>query len=166
MPASNPLTAIDNLVADAILDHPLFANMPPESFQVFDRPIDARGDVEGAIDLGKRIWIEPQRSDVTLDYSSGSTRFVRRWLVSFGNDSMAVEEIRMLEWKLIQALTRLYNLTHADGSPILASETFPLTIQAIKPGGSQPERNPLADTEAWVDEIHVTAELFASTADV
>lgn len=166
MPASNPLTSIDLLIADAVRLHPFFADIASESIQVFDRPIDVRGEVEGAIDLGKRIWIEPQRSDLQLDYSSGSTRFVRRWLIGFGNDNMAVEEIRILEWKIIQALGRLYNKEHADGSPIMDSETTPLLIEAIRIGGGNPERNPLTDVQAWFDEILVTAELFAPTENI
>lgn len=164
MPVSNPFTAIDNIVASAITGHTLFANLNISGrIQVFDRPIDIRGEIEASADMGKRIWIEPVSSDPRWNFSSGSTQFVEQYRVGFGNGDMKLEEIRQLKWDILQALATLSNLKNPDGTPLDGTATTPLDIQSITIGGSRPERDPLSDPQEWLDEILVTVTAFAST---
>ena len=165
MPPSNPLTAIDDIVINAIMGHALFAGLVADGrIQAFKEKIDIREGVEESSDMGKRVWIEPESSTPDWNFSSGSTQFVEKYRIGFGNGEMKLEEIRILKWMLIQALATLSGLRHPDGTQLQDVETMPLQIQSITIGSSRPERDPLSDPEEWNDEILITVTAFAPTA--
>ena len=165
MPASNPFTAIDGLVSDAIVGHALFAGLVSSGrIQVFDRSVDIRGEIEESADMGNRVWIEPVSTGTAWNFSSGSTQFVERYRVGFGNGDMKLEEIRTLKWNIVQALAILAELKHPDFTPISDAETTPFQIQSINISGGRPERDPLSDPQEWSDEILVAVTAFMNTS--
>ncbi len=155
--ATNPLTLIDDVVADAFRGSAgITAIVPADLIQVWDREVDVRGDVEDAPDLGRRLWITPIASPTDFNFSSGSTRFTRRYRLGFGTGGVAVQACREMEWQILIAARRLHDLQGPDGSPLDAQVIAPLALESASVGTTDPEREPLFDPQEWTDVCELT----------
>lgn len=156
MPASNPYTAIDEMIADNFReDASLLAVCPLAHMQFYDRQQDVRGDIDQSPDLGNRLWIFPLPDEDDWNWSSGCIRIVLKYLVGFGTGKMRMEDNRILKWLVMRGFARLHRLENAAGDPLVPGAD-PFLLESITPGRTNPEREPMYDPEEWMDERELT----------
>lgn len=164
MPYSDPLSAVDGLVADAIRGHAdvLAIIGSAERVDAIDRRVDLREQFENAPDLGPRIWIRPDDDEALSEYSNGACLLVQNYRVMFAAPGRSLGDARSLRWALLKALVRLSRGKAADGGALNLSALMPLELLSISVGGTRPEREPLDAPAEWQDEIVVQARLMCS----
>ena len=174
--ADNPLSAVTTIVKTGLTVDPLIAALIPESrVQVWDRPVDVRGDMEADKELGRRIWIIPRRHTTNLGWSSGSALFVRRYEIGYAAGDLKLIECERLEWLIIRAATLMSNkqLPQEPGTqepPLPSSKAMtdpsPLQIEAIGLEDTDPQREPLETPEEWRGVITLVVTLKGPRADI
>ena len=163
---TDPLTAIDNLVRDALTQlEGLTALVRVSKIQLWDRAVDIRGEVETATDMGGRCWVVPVPSELDLNWSSDSVKHVRKYAVGFGVGNLKLEECRKIERQVQRAMARLNKGLKADAvTPI--SHPLPLTIESVAAPKTDPDREPLHDPQEWTDVCDVAVVAFEPYASL
>ncbi len=158
MPASNPLTAIDLLIRDQILHLPFLAALWKNAgkVQAFDRKVDIRRNFEDAILAGSRALVVPRGMTISPNFSSGSMRFRLRYDIACYSGKMTIEDIRLLEWGVALACTRLYQGIGPDGSPLDANAAAPLVIETFNVGEVEEDRQRVDMPEEWESVTQLT----------
>ncbi len=147
--ASNPFTAIDQLIADQFENYaPLTAVIPAAKQQAFERLVDIRGDLEEAADFGGRLVLIPRETRINPGYSSGSARIELEYEIFFGVGQLPVEALRKIEWAIIQVCTCLYSGRTSTGGTLPANLAAPLTWEQFIFRRSSPERRAIASA-SW-----------------
>lgn len=121
------------------------------NFQVWDLPIDIRGDLSESETGPRRIQMAPDGGRWAFSQASGAVDFERRFAFEiYSNDTTDAASPEYVEWLLIVAMAYFWEgLYPAQGGiPIEVPE--PLIIDSIGVVEAKQDRNPfVADTENW-----------------
>jgi len=135
MPASNPLTAVDDLVIAAFKEHSAVMNLIQNVRKVQD--FSQRFNtfrLENASHSGYRMWIISPATKPNFNHTNSSYRFVLEYQIGVAAGTEKREDLRLLEFACYKAIGRLCEGQKADGSPILAAAILPFILDGASSG--------------------------------
>ncbi|MBE7507799.1 MAG: hypothetical protein HS101_16150 [Planctomycetia bacterium] len=152
MANENPLTSLRLMIGESLTTfQPLVdAVGGAHNIQIWDRPLDIRGDLSDAETGSRRLQMAPEGGRWAFNASSGAVDFERRFMIEMYSDSTTdAAPPEYLEWLVIIAMAFLWEGLYPEtGSPLVVPE--PLIIDSIGVVEAKEDRDPLgADTEKW-----------------
>ncbi len=147
---SNPLTDLRLLVATAITGNAAIVDAAGGSghIQIFDRPVDARGDLRKKRKVSPRLQMNSEDGESNFDESSSSARVDRLFSFEVRKKGLDLEAMEWFEWQILRSLAFLYMNRQVD-SPAELGEPSPLTILSIKATRNDRELIPINDPDTW-----------------
>ena len=153
----NPFSKLRRRIAAVLLDFALMEEVVgARVVQIFDRPLDIRGDLEESDTAALRAALLPGDATWDLAYSNGSAAFARNYTLMLHADTTSdIRPAEYVEWLAFKGVVFLYHgKMPGTDTPITdaAMDPAPLILDGIRVGNVDLERKLAleAEYEGWM----------------
>lgn len=158
MAETNPISwAYGLLVAQLSGFAGLLALKPPVRLQFYDRIEDIRGALDRNVDFSGWLMVVPLPSPTDFYATSSTVRYDERYAIGYGVGSAALATIQAMRYQVTKALGLLAAKLGPTGAAIVVPSDLVLDWGVI--GGSDPQREPIADPTRWSDICEIAIKI-------